>query len=872
MAFFRTASGCRPGFNYLNASSSQYPSSLPDSSVGEMARLPGSAFSPQGSNNSGEYTEELWQACAGPLVSVPKVGQRVWYFPQGHMEQVAASTGQPQGTDQQMPQYNLSSQILCRVMNRSLSAEADTDEVFAQLALVPESEGADLSAVDEEESIVPPTRNVRLFTKILTASDTSTHGGFSVLRKHAEDCLPSLDMSQENPSQELMATDLHGQEWKFRHTYRGHPRRHLLTTGWSYFVSQKKLVAGDAVVFLRGENGELRVGIRRTKCQQTSQSSNVLTSHCMHMGVIATAAHAVQTRTMFSVFYKPRASPSSFVVPVEKLMASLSNKLSVGMRFKMKFEGEDATERSYSGTITGIEDLNAACWPNSKWRSLRVNWDEMTNPDRISPWEIELCVHSQAPSIMSPGPKSKRMRAAPTMDSGSSNKVASQESSITSSWSKLPGSLQGHELQAGGAGAAHALSLGGVPKGHPYVYGKQCEQQLDYGASAAEGLNTVQSRAAPLQGRWLVSGPADPCQRQHSLYPDHLQQKLGVENVDPCLRQHSLHLQQQQGEGEDTYSFFPLSCITAGAESEHFNNSQMQNPANGNIQSIPGPWQQSSCPPFMSVRPNEASSVRPFTPLVSTSSGVLQSGLDKPQVLLQHHALSCSPLSPFAPWESVKQEKPVDNGCKLFGFSLPVPQKLTKQSPGFVEEHVDAKGEATSQAPPYIHENELPQQSHMPEKSVSSEPEISDSTCLKASKDGDSRGLSNPPAIRSCTKVIKKGSMVGRGVDLSKYDNYKKLIEELEGMFHIEGELSDPDKGWQVAYSDDEGDMMHVGDDPWMEFCRMVRKIYIFSPEEVRTTGLSQGRTHCTKDEQVACGEAGKACSQRDVSLPALPG
>lgn len=40
-----------------------------------------------------------------------------------------------------------------------------------------------------------------------------------------------------------------------------------------------------------------------------------------------------------------RASPSSFVVPVEKLTASVSNKLSVGMRFKMKFEGDDATER-----------------------------------------------------------------------------------------------------------------------------------------------------------------------------------------------------------------------------------------------------------------------------------------------------------------------------------------------------------------------------------------------------------------------------------------------------------------------------------------------------------------------------------------------
>lgn len=33
---------------------------------------------------------------------------------------------------------------------------------------------------------------VHSFYKILTASDTSTHGGFSVLRKHANECLPQL--------------------------------------------------------------------------------------------------------------------------------------------------------------------------------------------------------------------------------------------------------------------------------------------------------------------------------------------------------------------------------------------------------------------------------------------------------------------------------------------------------------------------------------------------------------------------------------------------------------------------------------------------------------------------------------------------------
>lgn len=33
--------------------------------------------------------------------------------------------------------------------------------------------------------------------------------------------------------------------------FTGQPRRHLLTTGWSIFVSQKNLVSGDAVLFLR---------------------------------------------------------------------------------------------------------------------------------------------------------------------------------------------------------------------------------------------------------------------------------------------------------------------------------------------------------------------------------------------------------------------------------------------------------------------------------------------------------------------------------------------------------------------------------------------------------------------------------------------
>lgn len=35
---------------------------------------------------------ELWRACAGPLVTVPREQDLVFYFPQGHIEQVCVHT------------------------------------------------------------------------------------------------------------------------------------------------------------------------------------------------------------------------------------------------------------------------------------------------------------------------------------------------------------------------------------------------------------------------------------------------------------------------------------------------------------------------------------------------------------------------------------------------------------------------------------------------------------------------------------------------------------------------------------------------------------------------------------------------------------
>ncbi|KAG6694768.1 hypothetical protein I3842_09G064500 [Carya illinoinensis] len=355
---------------------------------------------------------ELWHACAGPLISLPKKNSVVVYFPQGHLEQVP---------DFPLAAYDLPPHVFCRVTDVKLHVEEGTDEVYAQVVLVPENEQfehklqegeVDADGEEDDADVAAKSSTPHMFCKTLTASDTSTHGGFSVPRRAAEDCFPALDYKQQRPSQELVAKDLHGLEWRFRHIYRGQPRRHLLTTGWSGFVNKKKLLSGDAVLFLRGEDGELRLGIRRAAQVKGSGSFSVLCSRQMNHGSLMDVANAISTRSAFNIYYNPsRASSSEFIIPLRKFLKSLQHSISVGMRFKMRFEAEDAAERRYTGLVTGISEMDPVRWPGSKWRCLLVRWDDVeTRHNRVSPWEIEPSSSlSGSASLMAPGSKRTRI-------------------------------------------------------------------------------------------------------------------------------------------------------------------------------------------------------------------------------------------------------------------------------------------------------------------------------------------------------------------------------------------------------------------------------------------------------------------------------
>lgn len=335
---------------------------------------------------------EVWQACAGPLVNLPVAGTHVVYFPQGHSEQVAASM--KKGVDAQIPTYpNLQSKLLCILHNVTLHADPETDEVYAQMTLQPVPAFDKEALMRSDLSMKAYKPQTEFFSKTLTASDTSTHGGFSVPRRAAEKIFPPLDFSLQPPAQELVARDLHDHVWTFRHIFRGQPKRHLLTTGWSLFVSGKRLSTGDSVLFIRDEKQQLLLGIRRATRQPANLSSSVLTNDSMHIGVLAAAAHASANNSPFTVFYNPRTSPSEFVIPLAKYYKAVcSNQPSIGMRFRMMFETDESGIRRNMGTITGINDLDGVRWKNSQWRNIQVGWDESNDGQRrtrVSIWEIE---------------------------------------------------------------------------------------------------------------------------------------------------------------------------------------------------------------------------------------------------------------------------------------------------------------------------------------------------------------------------------------------------------------------------------------------------------------------------------------------------
>lgn len=93
--------------NVIETEEDETPSSASES----LSPSSSSSASASASSSSVGVCLELWHACAGPLISLPKRGSLVLYFPQGHLEQAP---------DFSAAIYGLPPHVFCRILDVKL--------------------------------------------------------------------------------------------------------------------------------------------------------------------------------------------------------------------------------------------------------------------------------------------------------------------------------------------------------------------------------------------------------------------------------------------------------------------------------------------------------------------------------------------------------------------------------------------------------------------------------------------------------------------------------------------------------------------------------------------------------------------------------
>ncbi|TVU16521.1 hypothetical protein EJB05_40090 [Eragrostis curvula] len=781
-------------------------SSSSAASIGQPPPAPPPAAPPEEEKKC--LNSELWHACAGPLVCLPTVGTRVVYFPQGHSEQVAASTNKE--VDGHIPNYpNLPPQLICQLHDVTMHADVETDEVYAQMTLQPLNPQEQNDAYLPAEMGIMSKQPTNYFCKTLTASDTSTHGGFSVPRRAAERVFPPLDFTQQPPAQELIARDIHDVEWKFRHIFRG-----------------------------KNEKNQLLLGIRRASRPQTVMPSSVLSSDSMHIGLLAAAAHAAATNSRFTIFYNPRASPSEFVIPLSKyIKAVFHTRISVGMRFRMLFETEESSVRRYMGTITEVSDADPVRWPSSYWRSVKVGWDESTageRPPRVSLWEIEpLTTFPMYPSLFP-------LRVKHPWYSGVAGLHDDSNALMWLRGVAGEGGFQSLNFQSPGIGSWGQQRL------HPSLLSTEHDQYQAVVAAAAASQSGGYLKQQFLHLQQPMQAPQEQC------------------NLNPLLQQQILQQASQQQivspEAQNIQSVLSPSAIQQQLhqiqQMQHAHNDQKRKIQHDQTYQVPS----SEVLPSPTSLPSHLREKFGFSdPNVNSSSFVSSSSNES---MLESNFLQGSSKSvdlsrfnqPVVSEQQQQQQQQQAWKQKFLGSqSMPFGGSVSLNSPtgkdGSVENKIGRDVQNQSLFSPQVDSSSLLYNmvpnltSNVADNNVSTIP--SGSTYLQNAMYGcldDSSGLlqntgENDPATRTFVKVYKSGS-VGRSLDITRFSNYAELREELGQMFGIRGQLDDPDRsGWQLVFVDRENDVLLLGDDPWESFVNSVWYIKILSPEDVHKMG-----------------------------------
>ncbi|KAG1331044.1 B3 domain-containing protein [Cocos nucifera] len=120
-----------------------------------------------------------------------------------------------------------------------------------------------------------------MFEKPLTPSDVGKLNRLVIPKQHAEKYFP-FDGDSGDKGLLLSFDDIEsGKSWRFRYSYWTSSQSYVLTKGWSRFVKEKQLDAGDVVLFERlrtGGHDRLYIGCRRRGAPETTPARTMTRS------------------------------------------------------------------------------------------------------------------------------------------------------------------------------------------------------------------------------------------------------------------------------------------------------------------------------------------------------------------------------------------------------------------------------------------------------------------------------------------------------------------------------------------------------------------------------------------------------------------
>ncbi|KAK2418482.1 AP2/B3 transcriptional factor family protein [Trifolium repens] len=106
-----------------------------------------------------------------------------------------------------------------------------------------------LESITKQKTTTQEEEKEAMFEKPLTPSDVGKLNRLVIPKQHAERYFP-LD-SEEVKGLLLSFEDESGKCWRFRYSYWNSSQSYVLTKGWSRYVKDKRLDAGDVVLFQR---------------------------------------------------------------------------------------------------------------------------------------------------------------------------------------------------------------------------------------------------------------------------------------------------------------------------------------------------------------------------------------------------------------------------------------------------------------------------------------------------------------------------------------------------------------------------------------------------------------------------------------------